>query len=747
MRHSSRLSLSVTSTTKAARRPQHRTKITGTTTITASNVERGCFPHNHGALITFLLLWTMILFVHESIAARVIAFCHHYNPTLSIDTPRRLRRYVYHRWMGCCGYYSNRHYHHHTLGMIRTEPFVAATTTWIPHRNIASTTTRSVAPTISSSVRLYSSTSSEATTSIHIDSVNNTHSGPRSTEFSTNSDDDNWVQWIYDAYREHETDGIIQLGTSSDSTDKDDDTVATIMLPVEARKNPMDHLSASELWRMTLVAARRIALDNTKQVSRKVSHDDGRFVPGTGIAASMLNGWIAAIADRCSVNGGHHNSLQQQQQYRIHFAQDLFRIATVGHDAITGRTVATGKTQSTPPTTRNNPSKPDKNNEKKNVTTLIVVEPDLVTYSLLYTLLHPTNPILAESYLQLAQRQSKKSAGTQRRKLLSKTSSFRPEDGAATFRHYENELQALLSPTENTTTIVDGDNDSNDVNIPKEDALILHENENYIVINKPSGTCCYYTHTTTAGKRNVDLSLVDALQKFRSSANNHQTSLSTLNPVALGIVHRLDRGTSGCMVIAKNDPTHARFVAAMFQRQFQKTYTVLVSPAPCIESYHETTGYITIPVDGKPAKSKYTVIERFVRYNNVSNTNDTAALMNVTTYTGRQHQVRVHCSYGLKSPIIGDTLYAAAIDDSKIRTAIQHRTNRKDVSRVQNDKSKERFHLHASTITIPDHDQWSWTAPVGTPTRATTRPIATMTYDAPIPTWWKPVLDSWRHTL
>jgi 23S rRNA-/tRNA-specific pseudouridylate synthase len=246
----------------------------------------------------------------------------------------------------------------------------------------------------------------------------------------------------------------------------------------------------------------------------------------------------------------------------------------------------------------------------------------------------------------------------------------------------------------------------------------------------------------------VDLSLMDVLQKFRRPTTG--TSLSTLNPVALGIVHRLDRGTSGCIIIAKNDPIHAQFVAAIFQRQLQKTYTVLVSPAPCTVLYNETMGYITIPVDGKPAKSKYTVLERFVRYNNISKRNETAALMNVITYTGRQHQVRVHCAHGLKAPIVGDPLYSITTAAPTTKTTIRTKNhNTKSLNRPKtknvvlvpgiHDQSQERFHLHASSITLPFQLEAFHNS-----NNNSMIDHRTITYNAPIPIWWLPILDEWR---
>jgi 23S rRNA-/tRNA-specific pseudouridylate synthase len=195
-------------------------------------------------------------------------------------------------------------------------------------------------------------------------------------------------------------------------------------------------------------------------------------------------------------------------------------------------------------------------------------------------------------------------------------------------------------------------------------------------------------------------------------------------------------------------------VSNLFTRQILKTYTVLVSPAPSLELYN-TTGYITIPVHGKPAKSMYTILERFyvvvddcttttttgaktAKYDPMQHTNDnqipttrsrTAALLNVTTYTGRQHQVRVHCAYGLGTPIIGDDLYNNNHQHSRMTGQHPMKHAKKDHRRIAKLPSEvvpvppERFHLHASSLYIPCIQE---------------------TIYAPLPKWWIPILEYWR---
>jgi 23S rRNA-/tRNA-specific pseudouridylate synthase len=484
-----------------------------------------------------------------------------------------------------------------------------------------------------------------------------------------------WCQLIYDAYLTAETDGIIQLGESYIST-------------------PLENLNPNELWQVTRQAAQRLALHFSQTKTRKNATLDGNS--WKGMAASMLNGWIAA----CSLlHSSSSENAEDRKQHMAQYAQDLFEVAT-------GRGGAH-------PSNRNPRATQGPGGKQEPATT---VAPDLVTYAVLYTALYPVDPVSADHFLHLAIRWSKKVSGTQRRKLLlslgKKPSAQSDGDSATFFLDREKDFQVLLNSRHQ------GHSNSN-CSVNDTDVFVLRETDNFVVLNKPSGVCCYHMHVTTSGKRNEDLSVVDLLMRLSTS----REQLSSLNSDALGIVHRLDRGTSGCLIVAKNDSTHARFVAQLFTRQIHKTYTVLVSPAPSMERYN-TTGFITIPVHGKPAKSKYTILERYsvvddsggAAVHGISQMK-TAALINVTTFTGRQHQVRVHCAHGLETPVIGDELYNG-------HTSSIVSKDRRVQKKPALAKVLERFHLHASSLNIPCINE---------------------TIYAPLPAWWLPVLDYWRN--
>ncbi|CAJ1960963.1 unnamed protein product [Cylindrotheca closterium] len=310
------------------------------------------------------------------------------------------------------------------------------------------------------------------------------------------------------------------------------------------------------------------------------------------------------------------------------------------------------------------------------------IRPDTVTYSLAYNVINrdPASVDLANVALQRAQRMSKKVAGTKRRKALAAS---RRKKVSESCKSVESDLKELLGG----------------------DFEVLHESVDAFVINKPSGISCFHKKKTTAGKvkkgkashKSSDVSLEDALSLCG-------VPLSTLNPDALGLVHRLDRGTSGCMVLAKTDQAHASLVSEFFLRKCEKQYTTIVAPAPLFST--PDSGSIDMPVNGRPAKSEYHIVKRY---------DSTAALVNFKTHTGRKHQVRVHAATSdLASPVLNDHLYSR---EDRIPDLPD------DV--IESDNAKARFFLHASSLSIPRYE---------------------INCQASLPSWWKPLLQSIQNT-
>jgi 23S rRNA pseudouridine1911/1915/1917 synthase len=192
--------------------------------------------------------------------------------------------------------------------------------------------------------------------------------------------------------------------------------------------------------------------------------------------------------------------------------------------------------------------------------------------------------------------------------------------------------------------------------IPQEIPIeIVYEDEYLAVINKPQGMVVH----PAAGHR--DNTLVNALMF------HYKGELSDLNGVIRpGIVHRIDKDTSGLLLIVKKNEVHSQIAAAIQKHEIKRTYRTLVNGI-----ISENEGTIDLPVgrspsnrlknavvkSGKNAITHFKVIERFYGSN--------ITYVEVTLETGRTHQIRVHFAY-IKHPVLGDTLYGGARKDFRL---------------------------------------------------------------------------------
>ena len=206
-------------------------------------------------------------------------------------------------------------------------------------------------------------------------------------------------------------------------------------------------------------------------------------------------------------------------------------------------------------------------------------------------------------------------------------------------------------------------------NIPLD---IIYENDDLMVINKPAGMV---VHPSVGHKSGT---LVHA-------ALAHASELEGVGGVHRpGIVHRLDKDTSGIILLAKNDQTHQFLTDQFRNRQVKKVYVALVDGHPPTpdgkvdaaigrDPNHRKRMTVTSENKGRVAVSEYHTIQHYAEH----------ALLEVQPLTGRTHQIRVHLAF-LQCPIVGDTIYGRRKPSLPI--------------------NRHFLHAYKLTITIPGED-------------------------------------------
>lgn len=177
---------------------------------------------------------------------------------------------------------------------------------------------------------------------------------------------------------------------------------------------------------------------------------------------------------------------------------------------------------------------------------------------------------------------------------------------------------------------------------------IIYEDDDIIIVNKQADMIVH------PARGNTDGTLVNALAFYSDKLSS---GLGEFRP---GIVHRLDRNTTGVMVVTKNDTAQWKIAKQFEQRKTKKSYLAIVHGVPELtaDRINAPLGvhprarekYAIRPEIGKEAITVYEVVESFRGF----------SLLKMTPKTGRTHQIRVHLSY-IKHPIVGDDMYGGKL--------------------------------------------------------------------------------------
>lgn len=249
------------------------------------------------------------------------------------------------------------------------------------------------------------------------------------------------------------------------------------------------------------------------------------------------------------------------------------------------------------------------------------------------------------------------------KRLDSYLSEITPDLSRSKIQNFIKSGNVRINDTTKKPSYILKENDKIDFDIPEEEKLeikpqdipieIVYEDENMLVVNKPSGML---THPTTIERENT---LVNALlYKF----NNN---LSDINgEFRRGILHRLDRNTSGLLMIAKNNKAHEFLAEQIKNHTITKKYRAIVKGvikedefeinSPIGRNPNQPHKMITRE-DGKQSRTIVKVLERFKEHTYVE----------LTLITGRTHQIRVHMK-SINHPVYNDTLYGAG--QGKVKT-------------------------------------------------------------------------------
>lgn len=177
---------------------------------------------------------------------------------------------------------------------------------------------------------------------------------------------------------------------------------------------------------------------------------------------------------------------------------------------------------------------------------------------------------------------------------------------------------------------------------------LLYEDSKLLVYNKPAGLAVH-------GGSGIQLGLIETLRALRPQ------------DTGLELVHRLDRDTSGCIMVARQRPFLRKLQRAMQQGGMEKKYWLLCDgfrggsrdiDAPLLKTMHGSERVVRVSRDGKPSLTRFRLLKRYPR----------GQLVEATLETGRTHQIRVHAQHG-GFPLLGDSKYGNEAANERLRAA------------------------------------------------------------------------------